>query len=76
MNHEPVGTTSNGVVCIFCSTRTPLSPSSHNQTSGNGFAARTGLLSLVRCQCCGKEAQYRAMEIIPMQSATRYGASA
>jgi len=75
MNCEPVSPQLKGVVCIFCSRRTPLPVSSLNQAPANGFADRTARISLIRCQHCSKEAQYRAIEVIPLQVAS-YAASA
>jgi hypothetical protein len=57
-----------GVVCIFCSTRTPL-PVPSDQNRNDAFADRHSWLTLVRCDWCGKEAQYMADEVVVMQAA-------
>jgi len=69
MDRQPVSTHRRGVVCIFCSMRSPLPVSLSDERPPYIFAAPNPLLSLIRCQWCGKEAQYRASEIIILQEA-------
>jgi len=76
MNCESVSTHDKGVVCIFRSTRTPLPVPSLNHTPANGSMSEFARLSLVRCQSCGKEAQYQAIEIIPLRLTASCAASA
>jgi len=44
-----------GVTCMFCGLPTPLPPSVPSKLSH---------ISIVRCKLCGKEAPYRACDII------------
>jgi len=65
MNGEPA-THNCEVVYIFCSTRTRFS----NLGLVNLVARPAPAISLVRCQWCGKEAQYQAKEIISLRAAS------
>ena len=61
MNGEPVAIAHKGVTCIFCGTRTPvrLEPALKH-----AFVPIFHLgLSVIRCDTCGKEAQYQTKEI-------------
>ena len=74
MTLEPASTL-QGVVCIFCSTQTPLHASFSGKKASPMLANSKPWLSLVRCQCCGKEAQYRGIEIIPLPVTASYQAA-
>ena len=71
MTFEPASTL-EGVICIFCSTHTPLHTSLAGKKTSLVLTNTKPRLSLVRCQCCGKEAQYRGMEIIPLPMGANY----
>jgi len=76
MNCEPVPMQPKGVVCIYCSMRTPLPAPSLKQAPATQVADAAGRFSIVRCRWCGKEALYFAMEAIPLQSPASHGAGA
>jgi hypothetical protein len=73
MTFEPASTL-QGVICIFCSTRTPLHTSFSDKKTSLVLAKSKPRLSLVRCQYCGKEAPYPAIEIIPLPVGANYQA--
>lgn len=69
MNWELVMSHRRGVVCIFCSTRTPLPVSLFDPKRWDAFGDLHSGLLVARCESCGKEAQYTPGEIIAIQTA-------
>jgi hypothetical protein len=58
----------NGVVCLYCSAKMPLSAPMKRAMAavgGSGFIHR---VSIVRCTKCGKEASYLPSEIVNLDA--------
>jgi len=68
MNREAAVSHRRGVVCIFCSTRTPLPIPQDQKRRHEAFEDRRSGLTVVRCDWCGREAQYMADEVVVMRA--------
>ena len=64
MNQETKKLQQSGVVCLFCGRSTPLPEAAGPRTSEE----RRGVI--IRCRVCGKEAPYKAEEIIDLEDET------
>ena len=66
LSQRPETATHRGVMCIFCGLPTPVQES-HEGTAPTDAPRRNRRVSIVRCEVCGKEAQYRSYEISELE---------
>jgi hypothetical protein len=60
VSHDVKRITHNEVACIYCGLPTPVPVSGSGQLASHA----TPRTSIIRCEVCGKEAPYRARDIV------------
>ncbi len=56
--NKTLNTETKGVVCLFCGVQTPVA-NNFDRSTPKGHRA-----SIIRCECCGKEAPYYPSEAV------------
>ena len=65
---EEIKDTSNGVVCLYCGKKMPLSTPMKRAIAAAVGSTTHRHVSIVRCTECGKEASYLPSEIVNLNA--------